>query len=223
MSGAPGARVAPVIAIDGPAGSGKSTLARGLAGALGLPYVNTGLMYRALTREATARRVGVDDGPGLAALAGDIAFDLGGEAPGALRIGGEEPGPELATAEVEANVSQVSRHPEVRAVMRRLQRALGEGGAVMEGRDIGSVVFPDATVKIFLMASHEVRAARRVEERGGRSSLAEQLAARDAKDAEVNPFIPAADAVAIDNTGKGVEEVFQEALRAVRAKVEAAT
>lgn len=209
-----------LIAIDGRAGSGKSTLARGLAERLGLPYVNTGLMYRALTHEALVRGVGADHGGALAELAGEIDFELGGEGPGSLLIGGRQPGPQLVSAEVEASVSAVSSHPEVRAVMRRLQRALGADGAVMEGRDIGTVVFPDATVKIFLEASSEVRAARRIEERGGLNSLAEQLAARDAKDAEVNPFIPAADAVAIDNTGRGVEEVLDEALRVVRAKLE---
>lgn len=220
MSG-PGADAPPVlIAIDGPAGSGKSTLARGLAEKLGLPYVNTGLMYRALTHEALVRGVGADRGRALAELASEIGFELGGEDPGSLLIGGRQPGPQLVSAEVEAGVSAVSSHPEVRSVMRRLQRALGAAGAVMEGRDIGTVVFPDATVKIFLEASREVRAARRIEERGGLDSLAEQLAARDAKDAEVNPFIPAADAVAIDNTGRGVQEVLDEALRVVRAKLE---
>lgn len=219
MSDPPQAHVAPLIAIDGPAGSGKSTLARSLARALGLPYVNTGLMYRELTREALTRGVPSDEGRSLASLAEEIDFDLGGTAPRSLLIGGREPGQELSTPEVEASVSEVSKHPQVRAVMRRLQRALGEGGAVMEGRDIGTAVFPDATVKIFLMASTEVRAARRVEERGGHSILAQQLAERDAKDAAVNPFVPAPDAVAIDNTGKGVREVLEEALRSVRAKL----
>jgi len=219
MTSRPSTRGAWVIAIDGPAGSGKSTLARGLAVALGLPYVNTGLMYRALTREAIDLSARLDDGPALAALAEKIAFDLGGEAPGTLLIHGREPGPELATETVEAEVSQVSRHKEVREVMRKLQRALGENGAVMEGRDIGTVVFPDATAKIFLMASHEVRAARRIEERGGKADLAEELAARDARDAQVNPFVPAADAIAIDNTGHGIDEVLEEALAAVRARL----
>lgn len=209
-----------VIAIDGPAGSGKSTLARGLASALGLPYVNTGLMYRALTREAIDRGTGLDDGPALAVLAGVIVFELGGEVPGMLLVDGREPGSELATEGVEAEVSRVSRHPEVREVMRGLQRALGRGGAVMEGRDIGTVVFPDAAVKIFLVASHEERAARRIEERGGAGGLGEELAARDAKDAQVNPFVPAPDAIAIDNTGRGVAEVLEEALAAVHARLE---
>jgi cytidylate kinase len=223
MSCPPSTGGATVIAIDGPAGSGKSTLAQGLAVALGLPYVNTGLMYRALTRRALDRSAGVDDGPALAALAGEIVFALGGEAPGTLLVDGRQPGSELATETVETEVSQVSRHEEVRNVMRKLQRTLGRNGAVMEGRDIGTVVFPDATVKIFLVASHEVRAARRIEERGGRAGLADRLAARDAKDAQVNPFVPADDAVAIDNTGRGVDDVLEQALAVVRARLGGST
>ena len=155
-----------LVAIDGPAGSGKSTLARGLARELGLPYINTGLMYRALTHRALAAGVAGSDGPALADLATRINFGLGGEPPGLL-IDGAEPGEELQSARVEAEVSEVSRHPEVRDVMRRLQRTLGADGAVMEGRDIGTVVFPDATIKIFLVAAREERSARRIAERVG--------------------------------------------------------
>lgn len=212
-------RNAPVIAIDGPAGSGKSTLAQGLSRGLGLPYVNTGLMYRALTSVALEAGVDVDDGNALAALSRVIHFTLGGAAPGTLLVQGREPGDELSSEEVEANVSAVARHPQVRAVMRALQRELGEGGAVMEGRDIGSVVFADADVKIFLQASPAERATRRIEQRGGGAHLADELASRDAKDAVVNPFVPAADAVPIDNTGKGIEEVLAEALAVVRERL----
>jgi len=210
--------VNPVIAIDGPAGSGKSTLAQGLSRELGLPYVNTGLMYRALTHRALAEGVPVSDGRMLAALTQRMEFRLGGVPPGSLLVDGREPSDELQSPEVEANVSTVARHPEVREVMRRLQRDLGRGGAVMEGRDIGSVVFPDATVKIFLVASLAERTARRAAERGDVEGVDEALARRDARDERVNPFVPASDAIAIDNTDKDIDEVLEEALVVIRER-----
>lgn len=213
---------ATVIAIDGPAGSGKSTLARGLSAELQLPYINTGLMYRSLTQRALASGIDVADAEALVGLVSSIEFTVGGQPPGTLLIDGVEPGDELTTPEVEANVSAVARHLEVREVMRRLQRALGEDGAVMEGRDIGSVVFPDATVKFFLLASEEERAARRVEERAmadaATEGLAEALAERDALDSRVNPLVPVDDAVVIDNTGRSIPEVLNEALGVVRER-----
>jgi len=209
----------PVIAIDGPAGSGKSTLARGLSERLGLPYVNTGAMYRALTRAALLSGVDVADGGSLARLARRLEFAIGGEQPGTLLLHGAEPGPGLSSEEVEASVSRASAHPEVRAVMCELQRSLGRDGAVMEGRDIGGVVFPHAEVKLFLMASAQVRASRRVRERGGGEQVPEELAARDMKDAAVNPFVPSEDAVVIDTTAKGIQEVLDEALAVVRQKL----
>jgi cytidylate kinase len=222
-----------VVTIDGPAGSGKSTLARGLAVALRLPYVNTGLMYRALTRLALDRGVDVDDGVGLARLMGELRFDLSGGDPPELRVSGRDPGPELAKPDVEAAISAVSRHPEVRLLMRHAQRRLGRGGAVMEGRDIGSVVFPDADAKIFLQARPEERAARRTEERratagGSREAplppaevgeMAEALARRDALDARVNPFVPAQDAMLLDTSGRSAEEVLDEARAWVGARL----
>ena len=213
----------PVIAIDGPAGSGKSTLARGLSERLGLPYVNTGAMYRALTREALLSAVDVGDGGSLARLARGLEFAIGGERPGTLLVHGAEPGSELSSEEVESSVSRASAHPEVRAVMCELQRDLGRDGAVMEGRDIGSVVFPDAEVKIFLTASLAVRASRRVRERGGGGQVPKELAARDMKDATINPFVPSEDAAGIDTTAKGIREVLDEALAIVREKLEGRT
>lgn len=207
-----------LIAIDGPAGSGKTTLARGLSRRLGLPYVNTGMMYRAVTQRALQAGADLANGPALAELAATIPFSVGGEEPGTLFIDGTEPSGALQAREVEAHVSTVARHPEVRAIMRELQRVLGAQGAVMEGRDIGSVVFPDATVKFFLVAAPDTRAARRIEERGGGEDLGEALAARDAKDSRVNPFVPPEDAVVIDNTGKGIDEVLEEALAVVRSR-----
>jgi CMP/dCMP kinase len=222
-----------VVTIDGPAGSGKSTLARGLAASLGLPYVNTGLMYRALTRLALDRGVDVDDGVGLAQLTGELRFDLSRGDPRELHVNGRDPGSELATPDVEAAISAVSRHPEVRLLMRHAQRQLGRRGAVMEGRDIGSVVFPDADAKIFLQARPEERAARRTEERrataGGApgttpppaevGEMAEALARRDALDARVNPFVPAPDAMLLDTSGRSAEEVLDEARAWVEARL----
>lgn len=193
---------APLIAVDGAAGSGKSTLARGVADALGLPYLNTGSMYRALTLEALRRRVDPSDAGALVDLMGRLSFSLG-HGPGAsLRIDGSEPDPELEGAAVDAAVSRVSAHPEVRALMHASQRALGAHGGVVEGRDIGSVVFPDADVKLYLVADPAARAARRVEDRTAPPGATETaLYARDAADATVNPFEPTPDAVVI-NTGR---------------------
>jgi cytidylate kinase len=220
-----------VVAIDGPAGSGKSTLAERMARALVLPYVNTGLMYRAATLWALREGVDLEDGPALAQVARGIRFDLSSRfSPPAILIDGEPPSPDLVAPEVEVNVSTVSRHPEVRAVLRDEQRRLGSDGAVMEGRDIGSVVFPDAAVKIFLVAGPDERAARRVRERRGPApsdgatptpDVADALAIRDALDERVNPFVPAPDAVLLDTTGKDPDEVLREALTMARERLEA--
>ena len=160
-----GTRHRPVrIAIDGPAGSGKSTLARLLAEHLDLPYVNTGLMYRALARRAIDHGVDPSNAPALERMAGGFRFTLGkGEVggPPELAIDGEPAGADLRADDVEQIVSTTSAHPGVRSVLRDEQRRLAEGGAVMEGRDIGSVVLPDADVKIYLDAQADVRVERR--------------------------------------------------------------
>lgn len=184
-----------VVAIDGAAGSGKSTLARRLAVELGMPYVNTGSMYRALTLEALHAGVDLDDGSGLETLMGTLEFTLSPMEPRELWIGGSAPPAALESPEVEANVSRVAEHPEVRSAMRRAQRLLGEDGAVMEGRDIGSVVFPDAPVKLFLSAHPEER---------------------DRRDARVNPFVPTPDAVVLDTSRLDAEATVAAALAAVR-------
>ncbi|MFL5799794.1 MAG: (d)CMP kinase [Actinomycetota bacterium] len=208
------------IAIDGPAGSGKSTLARGLATGLHLPYVNTGLMYRALTRRALDRGLDLEDGEALAAIARALTVDLDLTLdPPEILIDGRRPGPELTTPEVEGAVSLVSSHPAVRAVLVEQQRQLAEGGAVMEGRDIGRVVLPDAPVKIYLDAVPLERAGRRAEERGIDRSIEDELARRDALDSRTNPFIPAPDAVRLDNSGRTVDETLREALRLVRERI----
>lgn len=207
-----------VIAIDGPAGSGKTTLARRLALALHLPYVNTGSTYRAVAREALRRGISPSDAEALVQIARGIDFSISTtSAPPRLFVDAAPPGDELLSPEVEAIVSQVSSHPELRAELRTVQRRLGEGGAVVEGRDIGSVVFPDAAVKIFLHADPGERAARRLAERGGEDpELAEALARRDALDARTNPLVPAEDAVVLETTGRSADEVFEEALAAIR-------
>ncbi|MBA3364015.1 MAG: (d)CMP kinase [Actinobacteria bacterium] len=207
-----------VVAIDGAAGSGKSTLARLLARELRLPYVNTGAMYRALTLAAHRREVEVEDGVALVRLMETLDFTLSppgrsGE-PRELWIDGAPPPEALESADVEASVSTVATHPEVRAAMRSAQRALGEGGAVMEGRDIGSAVFPDARAKMFLVAEPQERAGRRVEERGV-EDVAGALHERDRRDARVNPLVPVEDAVVIDTSELDVEGTLRAALAIV--------
>ena len=208
----------PVVAIDGAAGSGKSTLARLLARELHLPYVNTGAMYRALTLAAHRREVDIEDAEGLVHLMETLNFTLSPpgrrDEPRELWIDGAPPTEELESAEVEANVSVVPTHQPVRAMMRAAQRALGEGGAVMEGRDIGSTVFPDARLKLFLIAEPHERAGRRVEERGV-EDVAGALHERDRRDARVNPFVPAEDAIVIDTSELDVDGTLRGALAIV--------
>jgi cytidylate kinase len=205
-----------VVAIDGAAGSGKSTLARGLARRLGLPYVNTGIMYRALTLEAIERGIAVDDGEGLAALMSNLRFDLGHGEPPELEVEGSPPRPDLEGPDVEAHVSEVAVHPQVRGLMRTAQRALGIEGGVVEGRDIGSVVFPDAPVKLYLVAHPADRIERRAQERDASADrVGASLETRDRRDARVNPFEPPAGAVVIDTTDLDIDGTLEAALEVV--------
>ena len=202
-----------VVAIDGPAGAGKSTLARGLARALGVAYVNTGLMYRAVARAAVNGGIDPRDPNALERIAGAIRFDLDAGDPPSLRIDGGSPPEELQSPDVEQVVSAVSGHQGVRAVLREAQRRLGSRGAVMEGRDIATVVFPEADAKIFVTASPEAREARRGRERGA----AADVTGRDALDARTNPLEPSPGAVVIDATRLSIEGVLARALEIVHA------
>ena len=209
-----------VVAIDGAAGSGKSTLARRLSRTLELPYINTGSMYRALTRAARREEVDVEDGATLVDLMETLRFTLSPGPTGELLIDGAPPSADLETSEVESSVSAVAAHPAVRSAMRAAQRSLGEGGAVMEGRDIGTVVFSDAPVKLFLVAEPVERAGRRVEERGA-DDVAGALHERDRRDARVNPLVPAQDAIVIDTSDLDVEATLRTALAAVAERAPA--
>jgi cytidylate kinase len=197
-----------VIAIDGPAGAGKSTVARELARELGFTYLDSGAMYRAAA--LAAMRAGIDnrDGEALGALARGLRIGLGD---GAVELDGEDVREAIRSPEVTAAASEVSVHPEVRAAMVARQRELIDSGRyVAEGRDIGTVVSPDAPLKVFLTASPGERARRRAAETGEPTDrVAHAQAERDGRDAhrEYGALRPAADAVKLDTTDLGVDEV----------------
>lgn len=208
-----------VIAIDGAAGSGKSTLARSLARALGLPYVNTGLMYRALAAAAVRHGVQPGDEPSVLGPMRRLRFNLVAGSPDELEVEGYGLD-ELMSVEVESTVSTVAGHASVRAHMRRQQRRLGEThGAVMEGRDIASTVFADAPVKLYLRAPSHLRAERRADERETSvDEVASALAARDDRDARTNPHEPARGAVVLDTSDLDPAQTLEAALAIVRER-----
>ncbi len=199
-----------VIAIDGPAGSGKSTVARALARRLGLEYLDTGAMYRSVAFAALRHNLDPSDEEPIAALARrlDIAVDADG-----VRVDGVDATIEIRGPEVTRAVSSVAANAGVRDDLRRRQRAWAEerGGGVLEGRDIGTVVFPDAALKVYLTASPEIRAARRSAEVEALDyeTVAADIARRDALDSgrDVDPLRTATDALVIDTSGLGVEEI----------------
>lgn len=212
-------RSRPVVAIDGPSGAGKSTVARGLAAALGFAYVDTGALYRAVALLADQSGVSWDDGPALAQMLEARSFSF--DAAGNLRIDGTPLGDSIRSERMSRGASTVSRHPEVRRALLEVQRAIGsDGGVVLEGRDIGTVVFPDAEIKFFLRASLAVRAARRHAELAARgehpslSGVERDLAARDERDRtrEVSPLVRADDAIDVVCDDLSAEEVIQKML-----------
>lgn len=207
------------VAIDGPGGAGKSTLARNLAAALGLEWLDTGAMYRAVTVAALRRGLDSADGAGLGALARAMRLEVGRE----VLLDGEDVTGAIRTPEVDAAVSKVAAHPEVRRELVARQRAwvAARGAGIVEGRDITSVVLPDADVRIYLTAGGGERALRRAGERPGADPAAVEasIAARDALDSgrTASPLRVADGAVVIDSTGRTPEEVLEEALELVRA------
>jgi cytidylate kinase len=199
-----------VIAIDGPAGSGKSTLARAIAARTGLDHLDTGAMYRSVAL-AVLRR-GLD--PSDAAAAGELARVLPIEVGERVLVDGADETEAIRSAEVSAVVSTVAAHPEVRVhlVRRQQEWAAAHDGGVVEGRDMGTVVFPDAAVKVYLTASEDERVRRRQLEGG--EAVAAEVARRDHVDSTraTSPLLAADDAMVIDTTGRTVEEIVEEVL-----------
>jgi cytidylate kinase len=216
-----------VIAIDGPAGSGKSTIARLLSQRLGYLYLDTGAMYRAVALLALREGVALDDGPSLAALT--RAARIGFSPEGHVIARGEDVTEEIRRPSVSAAVSEVSAHAEVRELLVADQRRSANGrNVVVEGRDIGTVVFPTAALKVFLTAAPEVRAERRRKEliaAGEHTSASETLTALRARDAydssrAVSPLRKAADAVEVDTSAMTIDEVLDAVEALVRKRVE---
>lgn len=219
-----------IIAIDGPAASGKSTVAKALARRLGVRHLDTGAMYRAVAWLALEEGIPLDDAEGLAKLAEDnpVSFDYAGDAPlaTAVYIDGFDVTTAIRSPEVDAAVSPVAAVPGVRNALVRRQRTLAEAGdTVVEGRDIGTVVFPAAGVKVFLTASAEERARRRRIDLAAQGHEVEEaevqarLARRDHIDStrEASPLEVAADAELLDTTGMSVDEVVEVLVTRVEA------
>ena len=219
----------PVIAIDGPSGAGKGSVSRAIARALGWRYVDTGAMYRAVAWMATNEGLALDDEPALSALAERVELTLDDRT---VLVEGHDVTRAIRTAEIDAAAARVARMPAVREVLVRRQRAYAfAGGLVMEGRDIGTTVFPAADVKIYLDASPDVRAARRASDPShglgsapaALSDVASALEARDHSDRmrKSSPLTMAADAVRVDTTGMPLDGVVEQVLDIVRERLAA--
>ena len=214
-----------IIAIDGPSGAGKGTVSRTLAAALGYRHVDTGAMYRAVGWKANVEQIALDDEHAVADLAERAHVIVEG---GVVSIDGHDVTRAIRTSEIDKVAAAVARLPRVREIMVARQRALGDpGGVVMEGRDIGTVVFPTADVKIYLDASADERARRRAGDtahtggQAGQQAVAASIAARDKADTTriASPLALAADAVYIDTTGMPIDQVVGTAMRLVRQKL----
>ncbi len=215
-----------VVALDGPSGTGKSTVARRLAGRIGARYLDTGAMYRAAT--LAVLRAGADpaDAAAVAEVVDRVRLEIATDPSGAgVRLDGQDVSAAIRSGEVTAAVSAVSAIPEVRARMVGQQRALiGAGGIVVEGRDIGSVVWPQAQPKVYLTASADARARRRAAELGDGADVrvvSRQLQRRDAMDSSraISPLSRAEDAVELDSTALDVDQVVQRLVDIVRDSV----
>jgi cytidylate kinase len=217
-----------IVAIDGPAGAGKSTAARMLAAHLGYTLLDTGAIYRVMALRARERGISWDDGPGVARLASalELSFKLDG-AVNRVFAGGEDVSAAIRTPEISDGASRVSALPEVRAALLELQRRIGAaGGVVVEGRDIGTVVFPAAGAKFFLTATTDERTRRRVAElrAAGRTVDPEQtraeIVARDERDSTraTAPLRKADDAIEIDSSALGPDAVVERMAAVVRSR-----
>ena len=213
-----------IIAIDGPSGAGKGTVARAVAARLGYRHIDTGAMYRAVGWSALRQGVDLDDEARVAELARASSLEVGD---GVVRIDGHDVAQAIRTPEIDDAAARVARLPAVRAVLIELQREKGQlGEIVMEGRDIGTVVFPNADLKIYLDASAEERARRRASDpahsgsQAGQAAVAAAIQARDTSDTtrSVSPLTLAPDAVHIDTTSMPISEVVAKVLSLVRAK-----
>jgi len=216
-----------IIAIDGPSGAGKSTLGRMLARALNLLYIDTGSMYRAVALAVMESSISATDDVAVGSLAGRVDIDLKGD-PDSLRVtlGGVDVTDLIRSEEITDLSSVISTIPEVRRAMVARQREMGERGAVLNGRDIGTVVFPEADVKFFLTAVPQERATRRFNEERAQDPNADfeetfaDMAERDRRDStrEDSPLKAADDAIIVDSTGLTIDQVFQKMMRAIDNK-----
>jgi len=214
-----------IVAIDGPSGAGKSTLSKALAKQTGYTNIDTGAMYRSVALLAKRQKIDIEDGKALSALCAElqIEFVRDGEVEKVL-VNGEDVSRQIRTPEVSLLTAKIAAQPVVREAMVRMQRQMGEaGGVVLEGRDIGTVVFPNAQVKFFLSATAEERGRRRYEElraKGGEVDLLQTISEVEERDAadcarEHAPLKRAADAIDIDSTSMSIEEVLDFMLQVI--------